>query len=393
MPPDIKVSGLPSDSALDGNHYFPLNDPSGPTTKRTTLTTLLSYIGANLSPADMAVLMAGVVTSENLLINGGCDVWQRNVTATPNDDVYTGCDRWNFLTETNGAWTVARDTDVPAAGGSKYSMKFSNITLNNQCGIVSILEAKDAAKLIGGVASLSFQAKTNGTEIAKLRAAILSWTGTEDAVTSDVVSAWGQNGTNPTWATNWTMENTPVDLSLTSSWQRFAADNVALDASGAKNIAVVIWVDDGTITAGDDFFITQVQLNVGAKANQFRAVPFMDELLRCQRYYFKTFPYATTPAQAAGVTGALTATGLAASQYATHSTLDWQVRMRTTPTVTGYNPISANGLARDTYGNADLPTTDLTDVSDRGVAPIYVLTAAGAQAHRVRHHITADAEL
>lgn len=40
---DVKVSGLPSDSSLDGNHYVPVNDPTGPTTKRTLLSTLASF--------------------------------------------------------------------------------------------------------------------------------------------------------------------------------------------------------------------------------------------------------------------------------------------------------------------------------------------------------------
>lgn len=285
MQPDIKISALPSDSSLDGNHYFPLNDPTGPTTKRTTLTDLLGYLNSNLSTTAIQTILAALAGSENFMINGAMDIWQRNTSASPNDDVYTGADRWNMLTEANGAWTIARDTDVPSTGGAKYSMKCTNVTLNNQMGIVQILEAKDAAKLFGGKVSLSFQAKTNGTEIAKLRCAVLSWTSTEDVVTSDVIGTWAQGGTNPTWATNWTMENTPIDLNLTSSWQRFTAENIAIDTASTKNVAVVIWVDDGTITAGDDFYLTDIQLEIGEKATTFKPVPVADCMARCQRYY------------------------------------------------------------------------------------------------------------
>lgn len=282
---DVKVSGLPNDTSIDASHYFPLNDPTGPTTKRTTLQTLLDFINANLSSSAIETVIAALNGSVNFIINGGMSVWQRNTSATPNDDAYTGCDRWNMLTETNASWTVARDTDVPTTGGSKYSMKCSNVTLNNQMGIVTILEAKDAAKLFGKNVSLSFQAKTNGTEIANLRAAILSWTSTEDVVTSDVIGTWGQNGTNPTWATNWTMENTPSNLALTSSWQRFTLENIAIDTASTKNVAIVIWVDDGTIAASDDFFITQVQLEIGAKATTFKPIAYQNELDMCMRYY------------------------------------------------------------------------------------------------------------
>lgn len=41
---DVKVSGLPSDSSLDNNHYVPINDPSGPTTKRTLLSTFAAWL-------------------------------------------------------------------------------------------------------------------------------------------------------------------------------------------------------------------------------------------------------------------------------------------------------------------------------------------------------------
>lgn len=282
---DVKVSGLPNDTSIDASHYFPLNDPTGPTTKRTTLQTLLDFINANISSTAIQSVLAAVETSQNMLINGGMNVWQRNTTATPNDDVYTGADRWNMLTEANAAWTVARDTDVPTTGGSKYSMKCSNVTLNNQMGIVQFLEARDAAKLFGKNVSLSFMAKTVGTEIANLRIALLSWTSTEDVLTSDVIATWGQNGTNPTWATNWTMENTPVNLPLTANWTRFTAENIAIDTASTKNIAIVIWTDDGTITAGDDFWLTQVQLNIGSKATQFIPRNIADEHMRCSRYY------------------------------------------------------------------------------------------------------------
>lgn len=224
-----------------------------------------------------------VLRSTNFLTNGNMQVWQRNTSATPNDDVYSGADRWNFLAEANASWTVARDTDAPV--GSQYSMKLSNVTANNQCAIVQFLENLDTKQLDDGVVSLSFYAKTTGTEIGNIRAAILTWGSTADSVTSDVIGTWAQNGTNPTWAANWTMENTPSNLALTSSWQRFTIENVAIDTATVNNLAVVIWVDDGTITSGDDLWISQVQLNLGSEAAAFQHKTHAEELNKCLRYY------------------------------------------------------------------------------------------------------------
>jgi len=46
----------------------------------------------------------------------------------------------------------------------------------------------------------------------------LAWDSTPDTVTSDVVSAWGTEDTTPTFATNWTAENTAANLGVTTSW-------------------------------------------------------------------------------------------------------------------------------------------------------------------------------
>lgn len=316
-----------------------VSDPSSPEkTKKITLEQVRDFI------------LNQFAVGSNLLINGNMDVWQRGTSFTQNDDLYIA-DRWNALQEANSSWTFARDTDVPSSG-SRYSLKCSNATANNQAAIVQILEGKDAMPLANQNVSLSFYAKTTGLEISNLRCAILSWTGTEDSVTSDVISAWAQNGTNPTWATNWTMENVPANLALTNSWQRFTIENVAIDTSGVKNIAVVIWVDDGTITSGDDFWVSQVQLNVGGTAADFSPRPYAQEESLCQRYYIR-----------------IRDTGQSYSHFATGfvTGINFQVAvpvtLRTTPTVT------ASGIGHR-FGGADYTLSSITvqNMTAAGVA-------------------------
>lgn len=270
----------------------------------------------NLPYADLSSL------SRQAIINGAFDVWQRGTSFTPNDDTYTA-DRWNFLTETNGAWTVAQDTDVPI--GFTYSAKFSNVTANNQCAIVQFLEYKDAKKLVGKNVSFSFYAKTVNGEIANLRAAVLSWTGTADNLTSDVIATWASDGANPTWATNWTMENTPSNLALTNSWTRYTL-TANIDTTGTNNIAVIIWVDDGTIAAGDDFWITGVQLNEGLVALPFYPKSYEDELRACQRYYYQITSNIVNEPMAVSY-------GLAPSDYFIDTYFPLKVQMRTIPTL------------------------------------------------------------
>lgn len=372
----MKIHNLPvltDDPAIDD--VLPMDDasvadPSSPNkTKQITLEQIRDFVIGQFAVAD------------NVLINGNFDVWQRNTTFTPNDDTYIA-DRWNCLQEANASWTFARDTSVPASG-SKYALKCSNATANNQAGIVQILEAKDAEKLAGQNVSLSFYAKTTNLEIANLRAAILSWSSTEDVVTSDVVSSWGQNGTNPTWAANWTMENTPSNLALTNSYQRFTIENVAIDTAGMKNIAVVIWVDDGTIASGDDFWITQVQLNVGGTAGDFIPRPMGQELSLCQRYYEKSYQQDTPPGTNTGLGSGIVDQGIGSGGACY---VAFRVIKRILPSVQSYDPIGNAGTI-GTEGTNNAQTRSLDNIGDQGFKIF-----KGAVA-RVSFHWYGDAEL
>ena len=223
---------------------------------------------------------------QQALINGNFDVWQRGTNFNSNDDTYIA-DHWIALTETNGAWNFNNDTlpDVPT-GVSKYSlMCIQGATNSDQCAVVQILENVDAVKLAGKTVSLSFYAKTTDTDIANLRATILAWTGTADSVTSDVIGTWAGNGTDPTWAANWTAEVAGSNKALTSSWQRFTIEGIVLDTASTNNLAIVILVDDTTISYGDQFYIAAVQLNVGSVAIPFQPKSFEEELQKCKRYF------------------------------------------------------------------------------------------------------------
>lgn len=328
------------------------------------------------------------------LTNGSFDIWQEfpsGTITTPNDDTY-GPDMWNLLLEANGAWSFTRDTDVPSNGGSIYSLKATNVTANNQCAIVQFLENMDAKKFAGKNASLSFYAKTNSTEIANLRVAILSWNSTADSITSDVISAWAQNGTNPTWAANWTMENTPANLALTSSWQRFEVENIAIDTSGMTNLAVVVWVDDGTIATNDDFYITQIQLNEGSVALPYAPNDFEDELSRCESFWQKSFNYATSPADGAGISGSTALITDVNNVTYPGVTVFLKRRMRTTPTITFFNPQTSTANKFTNNSGTHYPAQPAIAVGEKSFLAVVNNTAV-AQYVTLYIHWTANARL
>ena len=223
--------------------------------------------------------------THNLLINGDFVIAQAFQTITSatlipnNDDVFV-IDMWNLLCEAGDACDIYQDTtDIPVGG--RTALKMESETANQQFGIVQLIEQKRSRIVIGDVASLSFKIKGNG--LAKVRYAVLSWTGTADTVTSDVIATWGSNGTEPTWAASWTREVIGEVTSM-ASWVQVQEPNFAIDTASTKNLAVVFWVDDNTITVNDYFSITDVKLEPGDKCTPFVPNGISDELNECERF-------------------------------------------------------------------------------------------------------------
>ena len=230
-------------------------------------------------------------SNPNLIINGQGLIAQRGTTfdstTTPvnSDDTYL-LDRMLLLSDGNDIVDVSQETTtVPT--GSYSAIKFDVETANKQFGYVQILEAKDSAAIIGGVASLSFKARKGGSNatLETLRAAIISWDSTADTVTSDVVGTWAGAGTDPTLATNWTYENTPSNLTLTTSYQTFSIENVSIDTASTNNVAVFIWSDDTDATVADLAYITDIKLEEGSVATNFIARPYGEEFYLCQNFF------------------------------------------------------------------------------------------------------------
>lgn len=288
----------------------------------------------------------------NAIINGNMDIWQRGTTFTAattpanSDDTYL-TDRWILLAAGADTVDISRSTDKP--DGSSYSMKL-DVQTSARFGICQILENKDVLKLDNKRVSFSFAAKTESSEITTLRVAILTWGSTADSVTSDVVGTWGATITP---AANWTLENTPEDITITNSWATYKVENVSIDTATVNNLAVLIYTPSAE-SINDTFYLSQVQLNEGTRALDYKPKSFLEELQACKRYYQKSFPYATTPAQAAGTSGALF---LYSHETTQGRTAFFNPEMRATPTVTTYSTVSANNQ-----------WYDATNGQDRGVA-------------------------
>lgn len=246
-------------------------------------------ISGGTVPLLQNALYYPIAPNDNALINGDFKISQRGTTFTATggffnlDDAYV-LDRWILLSDGNDIVDVSQNTaNAPFSGG--FCIALDVETVNKKFGIAQIIEKQNCNGLLGETVTLSFKAKVSSTtKLDNVKCAIVAWSGTADSVTSDIVSAWGVEGTNPTLIASATYENTPANLGVTTSWQTFSV-TANVDTVGANNIIVFIWSDVTDTTLGDFLFVTDVKLEQGSTATTFLRDDFSTELLKCQRYF------------------------------------------------------------------------------------------------------------
>ena len=229
---------------------------------------------------------AGGLTGANALINGQFAVAQRGTSFTSgsnNDTDYT-LDRWKLFSDGNDVVDVTQETStVPT--NRQYAIALDVETANKKFGIAQIIEQKNCVNLIGETVTLSFQAKVSATtNLDNIKAAIIAWDGTANEPTDDMISAWGAEGTDPTLATNFTYENTPANLNLTTSYATYSV-TASVDTASAKNIIVFIWSDVTTTSAGEFLYLSDVKLEAGQTATPYQHEDISTTFSKCQRYF------------------------------------------------------------------------------------------------------------
>jgi hypothetical protein len=194
--------------------------------------------------------------SQNYIINGGFDIWQRGTGSTENSGIYSNSDRW---VSGSNSTTITRDADVPV-GISQYSLKIVASSANS---IYQRIEALNSATLAGKTVTFSFYYKRT------------SGTGNVDA-RFYFPSAIDNFGTV-------TQIGSPIVLSSAPSsvWTRYSA-TVTLPNEVNRGLQVLI-NNDGNTTS----FIAGVQLEEGTIATPFRRSQpnIQAELAACLRYF------------------------------------------------------------------------------------------------------------
>ena len=355
--------------------------------------------------ASMAgtMAMATPFAMRNKIINGAMMIDQRNAGAsvTPTDGVYT-LDRWYGWANQNSKYTVQQNAAsvTPPVGFTNYlgvtSSSAYSVLTGDYFGIVQAIEGLNVQDLAWGTASakmvtLSFWVRS-------------SLTGTFGGV----VQNGGQTRSYPfsytiSSANTWEYKTITIAGDTSGTWLTTNGVGVrlafGLGAGATYSGTANAWANANYVTStgatsvvgtnGATWYITGVQFEVGSVATPFEFRLYSQEMLFCQRYYWKTYAYATVPGTATG-DGLLIFTRWNDAGNTSFNSIQNPAYMRTGPTVTAYNTNVGSGswfdngaIARTVTISYQVPTSFTVQTTGSGA------TTTG----QIYGHIVASAEL
>jgi hypothetical protein len=326
-----------------------------------------SQLTGTITPSDATVTPAKLAYNynqfRNIIINGDMSIAQRGTSqasAGSGSGLYQTVDRYKFLNNNLGVFTISQDTDVPSGQGFAKSLKLD-------------CTSADASPASGDY--LLIQVNTEGQNLQYLKK------GTTNAQ-SLTLSFWVKAVKTGTFIVDLVDvdNNRTISQSYTinsaSTWEKktltFAGDTTgAFDNDNAKSLECNFWLGAGTdftsgtlqtswgtqVTANrvvgqvnladstsNDFWITGVQLEAGTTASDFEFLPHDVNLQRCQRYYWQQISSDSS-----------TLRPVAVGSYIQNAYIEWTtqfpVQMRATPSLV--SPTVTNGYEIYRAGAAD----------------------------------------
>lgn len=238
------------------------------------------------------------VGTQNYLINGGGEYFQRGGPSASNYAAgFYGPDRWYFMGNSGATDIGCARIDESASGNSWYSIQVKNNNAGAKfTGLIQIIEADTSIPLRGRLVNFQFRLKASSSR--NMRAAVIEWTGTKDAIawngTAGFTSARNPVGNfgSATYTagnffvnTSLTVDAVSASIAATTSYQIVNLN--ATVSSSCNNLAVMIWDESATPIAGT-WNIEMVGLYDGGSTRDWlpQRNP-QQELAACQRYCYQ----------------------------------------------------------------------------------------------------------
>lgn len=352
----------------------------------------------------------------NFIRNSGFWLAQRQAPGTATTYSATAgraisADGWGITNENLSATFRRVDTNGALETGmaGRYYGEVLKTTSTGKLVLTQIIEGVESQLLRNRTVRFTAMLKGGGgaTPSMKLALLCLNGAGTMDTIPATFVSAFNSAGVDPTFGANISkctggfvddggsvMSGSVLTCATSAGWQRFSA--AFLVPNDCKNLIPAIWTD-GQPAAGAGFDIGQCSLTDGYEIQDWSPQSYEIEFARVRRFYQRSFAADASGPQTAigfstgesvgiaGKAGAVANAGIIPVRYITPMKSQ-------TPTLTLFNPASANALMRDETGGADMGTTTTNSSSGLG----FIVNATGvapAVGNVVSIHWTSDGEL
>ena len=318
-----------------------------------------NILQCNTTAESFSKIQAG---RRNVVINGDMTIAQRGTSTTSiTTDTYGACDRWELDLSGAGTWTMEQVGDAPYNTGFTHCTSLSCTTattsISSHLSLRQKIEMGNVKGLMGGTPNAkpltaSFWVKSN--EPGKYYVVLYRpRTGTSSsrisiAYTIEQSEVWEfktitfppdtMNG----YQTTGNVTGLEIHFNLGYDQSNYGSahyghwhTNSAYLGKGQTNLAAA---------TGNYWRITGVQLEIGNEHTEFEHLQITEDLLLCQRYYFKTTNAKGTVYENASAT---TNVGLG---------VDFPVRMRAVPTLTLPTSVSNHvhnfGAGDNTYSGS-----------------------------------------
>jgi hypothetical protein len=240
-------------------------------------------------PPAEATFVPASAPNRNILLNPIGAVAQRTPGIVASNNF--GPDRWLLAAQTNNVnWSISA---LPFDGLDSIMQLANPHTSGQRMGTMQAIRAANSRKFRGKAASLGVWC-THGQTNGYVRAAVLSWNGTADALPRNPVGTWAINvATAPVmggfFATNANYSILAEGFVICASigtYYQIKLENFAIP-SDCNNLMVVLWTPT-VLTASTGFFRVAAHLVVDTKAEMvMRTRPQEEEERACMAYFQK----------------------------------------------------------------------------------------------------------
>jgi hypothetical protein len=363
---------------------------------------------ASITDADITTdkLAYDAAPFRNIIINGDMSQAQRGTSSSGNTTDVIQLDRMTVGISSSGTYTVSQDTDVPTGQGFAKSLKIDNTSATSG-GTISVyqkIEGQNLQYLKKGTANaesitVSFWVKSNktGTGVCELYDndntrqisatytinSADTWEKKTITFAGDTTGALDNDNNLSMYCFIWFDALAVLQSgTLNTSWNSVTAANRVVGAN--------IDLGDSTSNYAN---VTGFQMEAGTSASDFEFLPYDVNLIRCQRYYQKSYDENVNPGTAT-TSGKRSTSGHQGSTTTGYieGDLPYTIRMRASPTITGYDDSGNSGKCSrlatgvDRYNNSNITFDRITN----RVANIYSSSGTAANCLEVQYEANAE---